>query len=77
MFTLDAAQKSKLRTWQQEQEELVKSEGKNVDLNGEPYYGAIGGELTYSFTPTSLAIIVKVKHAVTENEIDLSDYDSF
>ncbi len=43
--------------------------------NGRPYYGAIGGALTYSFTPTSLGIVVKVKHGFTDAEIDLSDYD--
>jgi hypothetical protein len=45
--------------------------------SGRPYYGAIGGALTYSFTPTSLGTVVKVKHGFTDAEIDLSDYDQW
>ena len=44
---------------------------------GHPYYGAIGGALTFEFTPTSIGCAVKVKHGYTKNEIDLSDYDSW
>lgn len=35
--------------------------------------GAIGGEFTFSFTPTSIGIVVKVHHA-NGDELDLSDY---
>lgn len=36
--------------------------------------GAIGGRLSYCFTPTSLGIITVVKCACGE-EIDISEYD--
>jgi len=39
-----------------------------------PYYGAIGGEVTYTITPTSLGYIFKVKYGVHE-EVDITDYD--
>lgn len=39
------------------------------------YCGAIGGELTYSFTPTSLGCILKVTDELTNKTIDLTDYD--
>jgi hypothetical protein len=41
-----------------------------------PYSGAIGGELTYSFTPTSLGTIIKVKHS-SGAELDLTFYESW
>jgi len=44
-------------------------------LGGEasPYYGAIGGSMTWSFTPTGIGVVVRVKHA-SGAELDLSDY---
>ena len=46
---------------------------------GDPraYYGAIDGAYTYSFTPTSLACVVKVRNCVTGDEIDLTDYGAW
>lgn len=37
--------------------------------------GAIGGRLTYSFTPTSLGMVIKVTDEISKQTIDLSDYD--
>ena len=42
-----------------------------------PYYGAIGGAYTYSFSPTSLGCVVKVRNSVTGDEIDLTDYSAW
>lgn len=42
---------------------------------GYPYEGAIGGGLTYSFTPNSIAMVIKVKYK--DFELDLSDYESW
>lgn len=39
--------------------------------------GAIGGRLSYEFTPTSLGDVVKVKCCITNQEIDLSEYDAW
>lgn len=41
-----------------------------------PYTGAIGGELTFTFTPTSLGDVFKVKH-YSGLELNLTDYDSW
>lgn len=41
-----------------------------------PYYGAIGGALTYSFTPTGLGVCVVVKHSSGET-LDLTDYENW
>lgn len=40
--------------------------------HGYPYEGAIGGGVTYEFTPTSIGVVMKVKYA--EFELDLTDY---
>ena len=39
----------------------------------EPYYGATGGGLSYTFTPTSLGTILVVKEAITGKELNVSD----
>jgi hypothetical protein len=46
---------------------------KTKDLS--KYTGAIGGRFTYSFTPTSLGIVIKAMDNLENNEIDLTDYD--
>lgn len=90
MFSLDKPQLEKLTTWLNEKEHALGEE----QLKGEhamwvqrhddghlmPYLGAIGGGLTYEFTPTSLGDVVKVtwcKGTSHEATIDLSDYDSW
>lgn len=42
----------------------------------EPYAGAIGGRLSYIFTPTGLGVISKVKCMCGE-EFNLTDWDHF
>jgi hypothetical protein len=43
---------------------------------GFPYEGAIGGGITYEFTPTSLGEVVKVRYG-SEDVLDLTDYDEW
>ncbi len=61
MFSLDKAQAAKMTEWANKHKKV--------------YTGAIGGRYTYSFTPTSIGLVVKVKDAITGEEIDLTDYD--
>ena len=66
MFSLTAEQLTKLTKWE---EGLVRD-----------YEGAIGGALTYTFTPTSLGVITKVYYLRGTDEechIDLSDYEEW
>ena len=42
-----------------------------------PYTGAIGGNVIYSFTPTSLGVIFTVKETLSGLELNLTDYDSW
>lgn len=87
-FELDEAQEARLDAWLQEQNVAAvakqRAEVKNPDKitrqmwdEGYPYTGAIGGVLTYCFTPTSVANVVVVRHGITGAELDLSDYESW
>lgn len=43
-----------------------------------PYMGAIGGGLTYTFSPTGLGMVFKVSHMDVdgkEQTLDLTEYD--
>jgi hypothetical protein len=74
----------KIRVWHKEQDDIVlKRQREDKDAHGFqqalnehdiPYYGAIGGELTYCFTPTSLGDILIVKHSGTKAELDVTPY---
>lgn len=82
-FSLSKDQKEKLKTWMAEQfANLVEEQRKNMSStdfdnltnNGKyPYTGAIGGDITYCFTPTSLGTITVVKYF--DKQIDLTDYN--
>ncbi len=61
VFTLDSDQVKKFNEW------FLGLKKRNE--------GAIGGGLSYTFIPTGLGVIVKVKYF--DEEIDLSDYDSW
>lgn len=91
-FVLDEKQEAVLREWEKEQDkETVKKQQQDLRDGrydgdpfrrhlaevGEPYYGTIGGSLTFKFTPTSLGAICVVEHNVTKATINLTDYDSW
>ena len=40
-------------------------------------YGAIGGRLSFTFTPTSLGEIIVVKDAVSGSEINITDFENW
>ena len=44
---------------------------------GQPYGGAIGGGLSYTFTPNSLGLGFRVKEWWSGKELNLTDYDSW
>lgn len=87
MFSLDPDQSKKLAAWCEEQTaralerqraRMSPAEFSMLTVGGKaPYAGAIGGELTYSFTPTSLGTVVKVTNGLTNETLDLTDYDSW
>ncbi|MEH2426689.1 MAG: hypothetical protein V7K26_04170 [Nostoc sp.] len=42
----------------------------------EVYYGALEEGYVFTFYPTSIVNIVKIKHTLTGDEIDITDYDN-
>lgn len=91
MFALDAQQFQRLGTWLDEQHaKLVAVQERDPEVapyivtigdKKQPYLGAIGGALTYEFTPTGLGIITKVTFCKGlpghEATVDLTDYDEW
>jgi hypothetical protein len=63
MFRIPNESLEKLQKWQEKQEFRA--------------LGAIGGSYTYSFTPTTLGVVVKVKNNANGEEIDLTDYENW
>lgn len=49
----------------------------HTDMPKELRYGAIGGGLTYSFTPTNLGMIIKVTEYYTKKSLNLTEYDGW
>ena len=85
-FKLSKEQRKKLQEWKirvakagiDKQREVVRDPGWEYKTSwelGHPYTGAIGGGITYCFTPTSLGVSVVVKDQVTKLEIDLTEYE--
>ena len=44
---------------------------------GSPYFGAIGGGLTYLVTPTSLGNVIKARYDYLNVELDLTEYENW
>ena len=64
-FSYDEEELKKYNKW-------MKKHNKKCPLYGND--GAIGGRITYSFTPTSLGLIKKIECGCGE-KLDLTDYD--
>ena len=65
---LTEKQMKKLGEWKAEQEDILGKDSCET---------AIGGAITYSFTPTNLGTVIKVRNDLTENEIDLTNYEDW
>jgi hypothetical protein len=65
----------KIKAWCDEQDKKVAQKQNRPD--GQAYYGAIGGAYTYMYTPTGLGLIVKIKNNLTEEILDLTDYENW
>jgi hypothetical protein len=38
-----------------------------------PYYGAMGGGYTWSFSPSSIGMLITVEHSITKEKLDFFD----
>lgn len=64
-FTLNTAQAKKLNAWQKKHRHPRAPQT------------AIGGKLTYSFTPTGVGVVMEVTCACCGKTLDFSDYDAW
>lgn len=84
-FELTPEQVEKVSKWYEEVSQKVIEKQKETMLPEDfdehtsggkyPYYGAIGGGLTYMFSKTSLGTVVIVEEAITGEKLDVTDYD--
>lgn len=89
MFSLDREQALKVDAWLKNEiyPQVIARQEQHPELKDKiftdergvrhPYLGAIGGGITYQFTPTSLGTVTKViwDDGVLKEELDVSDYD--
>jgi len=73
-FSLTEQQEKEIRKWREEHDCSLRTDDRGV--KGEIYVGAIGGAITYQFTPTGLGICEGVKCACNQT-LDLTDYDEW
>jgi hypothetical protein len=75
VFSLTEEQGEKLGKWAAEQHAKDRAA---AEASGRlSVYGASGGAFTYSFTPTSLGMVVKVKNNLSGDELDLTEWDAW
>lgn len=74
-FSINVAEAAVISKWLNElKPRILEKQGKPpLDTNGEPYYGAIGGGVTYSFTPTGLGDILVVTEAITGEKLNVTE----
>jgi hypothetical protein len=66
-FTISGKELSTLLAWKKKQDAKTRK----------IYKGAIGGEYTFSFSPTSIGVGIHVANSITKEMIDITDYDSW
>lgn len=89
VFVITEAEQKRIAAWFKEQDAKVvhmqQQSGKYKDdpfvkklhQRGFGYYGACGGALTFQFSPTGLGTVFKVTHALTQETLNLTDYDNW
>jgi len=74
MFSLDKRQVEEISKWKKTHECSLRTDEHGV--KNEIYVGAIGGAITYMFTPTGLGDCVEAQCACGE-KINVTDYDEW
>lgn len=84
IFTITETEQQQIDEWLEKlRPELIEHLKKinphyaDIAMDGELYVGAIGGELTYCFTPTSLGTTTIIRENISGNTLDLTDYNSW
>jgi hypothetical protein len=77
VFSVNTAEQGVINEWveslRSEIMELQKKSAVSDLAEADPYYGAIGGGLTYSFSPTGLGMIITVKETITGKELNVTN----
>jgi hypothetical protein len=71
-FGLNVAEKAVVDAWLESLLPEIKAKGGRVD-GSMPYYGAMGGGVSYHFLSTSLGDIITVKEAITGKELNVTE----
>lgn len=72
-FEINKAERGVIAAWLEELEpEIMAIQGPNPLGEDGPYYGAVGGGVTYTFTPTGLGDILVVKETTTGKELNVT-----
>ena len=74
-FTVKVAEQKCIDDWLESLvPEILQKQGKvPVGFEGQPYYGAVGGGVSYTFVATSLGTILTVKETTTGKELNVTD----
>ncbi len=71
MFTLNEKEKLEAKKWLMKHDKTCKYKKANINTPG-----AIGGRISYRFTPTGLGVIIVVECACGK-QIDITDTDNW
>lgn len=71
MIKLDEKQTALMSEWARKNDEEWLKDHPTFNV------GAIGGRYTFSFTPTSLGMVIEVTDNLVNNSLDLTDYDAW
>lgn len=86
-FEISSTQRERISQWHESiKDEIIRHQRATMnpvdfDINtssgSHPYYGAIGGGLTYSFTPTGVGVVVVVTEHSTRKSINVSEFEKW
>jgi len=73
MMPMSDKQLASYQAWAKEQDKKA-AEKQGLET---PNYGVSGGQHTFMYTPTTLGMVIKVRHNLTQEEIDLTEYNNW
>lgn len=65
-FTIDPKTQKEINKW-------IKREDKKTNRD----FGSIGGHITYEFTPTSIGVVIVVRHSITKASHNFTDFSTW
>lgn len=72
-FSLNKAEQAVVDAWLEELKPELVALSPDPLGQGEPYYGAMGGGVTYNFLPTGLGTIITVTESLTGKTLNVSE----